>query len=128
MGEKSQMIELIETRSHSKLRAEQESGDIIPQLLQLMADENSQVRANAAFACAQLAADFPQDVEQAIPKLTDLLDDKDKDVIQNACSALGSSGRFAPETAKKALPSLIRLLSDSKVQRMASFAIGKDRR
>lgn len=78
MREESEIIKLIETRSHSKLRAEQESEDIIPQLMQLMEDENSQVRANAAFACAQLAADFPQDIEQAIPKLTDLLGDKDK--------------------------------------------------
>jgi len=123
--EKSEIIKLIETRSHSKLRAQQEEEDILPQVLQLMEDEDSQVRANAAFACAQLAADFPQDVEQAIPKLTNLLDDKDKDVIQNACSALGESGRLAPEIAKNAIPSLIRLLSDSEVQRMASFAIGK---
>ena len=123
MRERSEIIKLIETRSHSKLRAQQEEEDILPQVLQLMDDEDSQVRANAAFACAQLAADFPQDVEQASPKLTNLLDDRDKDVIQNACSALGESGRLAPEIAKNAIPSLIRLLSDSKVQRLASFAI-----
>lgn len=125
MEQESQIKKLIETRSHSRLRAQQESQNIIPQLIRLMEDESSNVRANAAFACAQIAADFPQDVEKAIPKLTDLLNDKDKDVIKTACSALGESGRLAPEVAKKAIPNLVRLLSDSEVQGMASFAIGR---
>lgn len=124
-SDKSQIRKLIETRSHSKLRTQQENENIIPQLLQLMEDKNKEVRANAAFACAQLAKDFPEVVIQAVPKLTDLLADKDNDVIQNACSALGEIGEVAPEKTKQSIPSLIRLLDEPSVQEMASFAIGR---
>lgn len=122
---KSQIRKLIETRSHSKLRVQQENENIIPQLLQLMEDKDKEIRANAAFACAQLAKDFPEAVRRAVPKLTYLLADKDKYVTQNACSALGEIGEVAPEETKQSIPSLIRLLDDPSVQEMASFAIGR---
>lgn len=116
---------LLATRSHSKLRERQHEGNIVPDLILLMKDKDANVRANAAFACAQLARDFPSDVKHAIPHLVKLLADEVQEVVDCACSALGEIGETFPQQAKHAAPYLIRLLEVSGGQQMACFAIAK---
>ena len=78
--------------------------EVIPALIQALADKDARVRAAAAAALGEIG---PAAVE-AVPALIQTLQDRDVSVIVDAATALGKIGPASPEV----VPALVKALTD----------------
>lgn len=103
----------------SEARPKLDIRNAIPELIQATEDDDTDVRAWAAHALAEIGPD----AKEAVPALLKLLKDREEGPRNTSCIALGNIG----PAAKDALPALREALNDPSkdVRRFAERAIEK---
>ncbi|TET27317.1 MAG: hypothetical protein E3J70_12190, partial [Candidatus Heimdallarchaeota archaeon] len=85
---------------------------IIPELVDLLADENPKMRENVIEALYEIGGKSEQHADQVVTALIPVLQDEDIKIRMRAVSLLGYIGKTKPEQAERLIPTLSNLLSD----------------
>jgi hypothetical protein len=83
---------------------------MMPELIELLDEENNRVRNNALAALADLAGEYPDELKEYVPRFGDLLDDDDKYVRYNAVTVLSRVGIEYPSEVERFSPQVIEML------------------
>ncbi|KIM22928.1 hypothetical protein M408DRAFT_268950 [Serendipita vermifera MAFF 305830] len=119
------LLNLVEGGSCGAIRA------AIPQMVELLKDENLQVRRAAASAVSELRkyAELRDAIRAIIPQLFKLLKDRNWEVRRAAVAAASELGIYAElrDAIRAAIPQLVKLLKDRKweVQRAVVAAVSE---
>jgi hypothetical protein len=84
---------------------------MIPELVELLDEENNRVRNNALATLADLADKYPEKLREYIPRFGDLLDDDDNYVRYNAVTVLSRIGIEYPSDVEKFSPRVMEMLN-----------------
>ena len=84
---------------------------MIPELVELLDEENNRVRNNALATLADLADEYPDELREYVPRFGDLLDDDDNYVRYNAVTVLSRIGIEYPSDVEKFSPRVMEMLN-----------------
>jgi HEAT repeat protein len=101
---------------------------LVPQIVELLGDEEPRIRDRAVMAIKNIAVSCPEDAKDSIPRIIELLKDKENIIRRDAVYALSEFGGKYPELVKElAFVKLVELLEDKDidVQSFAALALGR---